>query len=72
MGYYNNAKHKEEIDFHLKSMAIIFANTGKDSTFEEMKRAYILENQIINDIGKIDPEFQKIIRPYTDESGGVY
>lgn len=67
--YYTNPSVKKQIDEHMHMMAIEFANTGKDSTFGEMKRAYKVENDLIDEIAKIDSEFAKIIRPYNDDNG---
>jgi len=65
--YYTDPSIKMQIDVLLKDMAIAFANTGKDSTFMEMKAAYKTENSLINEIAKIDLVFSKIIRPYKNE-----
>jgi hypothetical protein len=67
--YYTNPSVKAQIDEHMHMMAIEFANTGKDSTFGEMKRAYKVENELIDKIAEIDSEFAKIIRPYEDNNG---
>lgn len=58
---------KAQIDEKMHQMAVVFANTGKDSTFKEMRQAYIEENRLINEIAKIDLAFSKIIRPYKNE-----
>lgn len=65
--YSTDYKIKEQIDKYLHQMAIRFANTGKDSTFGEMRDAYRDEDELINEIEKVDPSFAKIIRPYTNE-----
>lgn len=65
--YRNNEQIKQEVDKHLHKMAVIFANTGKDSTFKEMRNAYLEEDKLINEIAKVDLEFSKVIRPYKDE-----
>lgn len=67
--YYTNPSVKAQIDEYLHMMAIEFANTGKDSPFGDMKRAYKKENEWINEIAKIDSEFAKIIRPYKETNG---
>ena len=65
--YGSDAAIKAEIDEKMHQMAVIFANTGKDSTFKEMRQAYREENRLINEIAKIDLAFSKIIRPYKNE-----
>lgn len=67
MGYYNNQKDKEQIDVLLFEMASLFANTGKDSAFCDLVNAYKKEDELIDEIKKIDPEFAHSIRPYTNE-----
>ena len=65
--YRNDQLTKREIDERLHAMAVIFANTGKDSTFKEMRTAYREEDKLIDEIAKIDLEFSKVIRPYKNE-----
>lgn len=65
--YRTDFRTKEKIDEILKEMASTFANTGKDSTAKEMREAYQKESRLIDKIGKIDKEFEGIIRPYKDE-----
>lgn len=65
--YYTDPKTKEVIDQKLMEMASLFANTGKDSTLKEIKEAYRKEWKLMDEIAEIDPEFGKVIRPYSDK-----
>lgn len=62
--YYQNAKVKVDIDAILQEMASLFANCGADSTLAEYKDALRKEQELMDKIDAIDPEFGKVIRPY--------
>lgn len=62
--YHTNKAKKRKIDFLLREMAILFANTGKDSTHEEFRLAYKREQELMDQIKILDPNFEKRIRPY--------
>lgn len=62
--YYTNKAVKRKIDYLLWQMACEFANVGKDSTFEEHTRALRKEQEFMDEIKKLDPNFEKRIRPY--------
>ena len=66
-GYYTNTEVRNQIDILLQEMAILFANTGQDSTLKEIKDAYKKEWTLMDRIAKIDPEFAQVIRPYNDQ-----
>lgn len=66
-GYYTNTEVRNQIDILLKEMAVLFANTGQDSTLKEIKDAYKKEWALMDQIAKIDPEFAKVIRPYNEQ-----
>lgn len=62
--YYKNDSVRHQIDGILFEMAQLFANTGMDSTLAEHKQALKKEQDLMDEIDKIDPEFGKVIRPY--------
>lgn len=62
--YYQNIKVKQDIDTILKEMASLFAKCGTDSTLAEHKEALRKEQELMDKIDAIDPEFGKVIRPY--------
>tara|TARA_R110000868_G_scaffold58726_1_gene180934 strand:+ start:1844 stop:2065 length:222 start_codon:yes stop_codon:yes gene_type:complete len=62
--YATNKSIKRRIDHLLRLMAIIFANCGKDSTNEELLIAYQKESAHMDEIKKLDGNFEKRIRPY--------
>ena len=55
---------KLQVDELLHEMAVLFTNLGKDSTQEEIDRAYRLEYELIDKIAEIDPNKAMSIRPY--------
>lgn len=55
---------RNRIDLYLFEMAKLFTNIGIDSTFEDIKNAYIKENEYIDLIAELDPVKAKSIRPY--------
>ena len=55
---------KLQVDEILHEMAVLFTNLGKESTQEEIDRAYKLENKLIDKIAEIDPNKAMSIRPY--------
>lgn len=65
--YSTNKAIKRKIDFHLREMASLFANVGKDSTLQEHQYAIKREQEIMDSIKKLDPNFEKRIRPYGRE-----
>lgn len=66
-GYYNDNNVRSQIDPLLEEMASLFANTGQDSTFKEIKEAYKKEWLLMDQIAKIDLEFSRMIRPYNEQ-----
>lgn len=62
--YRTNRAIRRKIDFILHEMAMLFANTGTDSTLAEMREAYRREQELMDEIKGLDPNFEKIIRPY--------
>jgi len=65
---YRNCKLvRNRIDLYLYEMARLFTNLGTDSTVEEIQRAYIQENMMIDKIAELDPEKAQSIRPYGNQ-----
>lgn len=62
--YYRNPSVRSQIDAILQEMASQFANCGTDSTLAEYKEALRKEQELMDKIDAIDPEFGKVIRPY--------
>jgi hypothetical protein len=62
--YHNDPAVQLKIDSILFDMAKIFANVGKDSTFAEHQHALRREQDLMDKIKKLDPGFEKRIRPY--------
>jgi len=62
--YFTNKGIKRRIDLLLRDMAMLFARTGKDSTHQELKEALRMEQDLIDQIKALDPNFEKRIRPY--------
>jgi len=62
--YFTNKGVKRRIDELLRQMAMLFANTGKDSTHEELKYALRKEQDLMDQIKVLDINFEKRIRPY--------
>lgn len=62
--YYKDSSIRIKIDSILFEMAKLFANVGADSTLAEHKQALKREQELMDEIDKIDPEFGKVIRPY--------
>jgi hypothetical protein len=62
--YVTNKGIKRKIDELQHQMVVIFANTGKDSTNDEMREAYRQENILMDKIQSLDPNYEKRIRPY--------
>lgn len=62
--YFTNKGVKRRIDELLRQMAMLFANTGKDSTHEELKNALRKEQDLMDQIKVLDINFEKRIRPY--------
>jgi len=60
----NDDNKRSQIDEILHQMAVLFANTGKDSTYEEFKYALRTEQELMDKIKAIDPSFENRIRPY--------
>lgn len=66
--YHTNKSKKRKIDNILRQMASLFANVGKDSTFSEHREALRKEQELMDEIKKLDPNFEKRIRPYGEHS----
>lgn len=65
---YRNCKLvRNRIDLYLYEMARLFTNLGTDSTVEEIQKAYIQENMMIDKIAELDPEKAQSIRPYGNQ-----
>lgn len=62
--YFTNKAVRRRIDYLMREMAMLFANTGKDSTHEEIKNALRKEQDYMDQIKALDPNFEKRIRPY--------
>jgi|13_taG_2_1085334.scaffolds.fasta_scaffold07126_11 predicted nucleic acid-binding Zn-ribbon protein len=62
--YFTNRGVKRRIDELQREMASIFANTGRDSTNDEMRQAYRKEQELMDKIKDFDPNYEKLIRPY--------
>jgi hypothetical protein len=53
---------KNRVDLYLYEMAILFANLGTDSTFEEIQDAYRKEKEYIDLIAELDADKADRIR----------
>ena len=62
--YNTNKAIKRKIDYIMFQMASLFANVGKDSTLEEHITALRKEQDMMDELKKLDPNFEKRIRPY--------
>ena len=62
--YFTNRGVRRRIDELQQEMASIFANTGKDSTRDEIIETYRKEQELMDRIKDFDPNYEKLIRPY--------
>ena len=62
--YYQDPEARKRIDALLKEAKLLYANTGTETSKEEMNEIRSRENQLIDIIAGIDNSFAKRIRPY--------
>ena len=61
-------ERKRVTDELLKKAVMLFANTGKDSSEEEMREAYRRERVLMLEIKQLDSELGAILLPYENET----
>lgn len=62
--YYQDQEVKQRIDALLKEAKLLYANTGAETTKEQMEDVRRRENELIDIISRLDNSFAKRIRPY--------
>lgn len=62
--YYQDPEARKRIDALLKEAKLLYANTGLETTKEQMNEIRIREDKLIDIISGIDNSFAKRIRPY--------
>lgn len=62
--YYQDREVRQRVDALLKEAKLLYANTGRETTKEQMDDVRRRENELIDIIAVLDHSFAKRIRPY--------